>query len=129
MTAAPQSARRRILAWCLFDFANSPYTTLVVTFVYSTYFIKTFAPNEVIGTAWWSRAVAVAALVVALVSPVMGALADRGGLRVRFLALSTTLSVAATATARDHHAVPSTSLGAKVLMKYVDYTKVTTSVV
>ncbi len=94
---SPPSARRRILAWCLFDFANSPYTTLVVTFVYSTYFIKTFAPNEVIGTAWWSRAVAIAALVVALASPVLGALADRGGQRVRFLALSTTLCVAATA--------------------------------
>ena len=47
------STGRRIWAWCLFDFANSPYTTLVVTFVYSTYFIKTFAPNEVIGTAWY----------------------------------------------------------------------------
>jgi UMF1 family MFS transporter len=95
--SAPASARRRILAWCLFDFANSPYTTLVVTFVYSTYFIKTFAPNEVLGTAWWSRAVAIAALSVALVSPVLGALADRGGLRVRFLAVATALCVVATA--------------------------------
>lgn len=99
MTAlpAPPSARRRILAWCLFDFANSPYTTLVVTFVFSTYFIKTFAPNEVLGTAWWSRAVAIAALAVAFASPVLGALADRGGLRMRFLGLTTALCVTATA--------------------------------
>lgn len=96
-TPAPPSERRRILAWCLFDFANSPYTTLVVTFVYSTYFIKTFAPNEVLGTAWWSRAVAIAALLVAFTSPVLGALADRGGLRMRFLGLTTALCVTATA--------------------------------
>lgn len=92
----PATDRRRILAWCLFDFANSPYTTLVVTFVYSTYFIKTFAPNEILGTAWWSRAVAVAAIAVALVSPVLGALADRGGLRVRLLAIATAVCAIAT---------------------------------
>ena len=96
-TPAPPSARRRILAWCLFDFANSPYTTLVVTFVYSTYFIKAFAPDPVLGTVWWSRAVALAALVVALASPVLGAAADRGGLRVRFLGVTTVVCVTATA--------------------------------
>ena len=97
MNAAPPPNRRRILAWCLFDFANSPYTTLIVSFVYSTYFIKKFAPNEVLGTAWWSRAVAIAALTVAFASPVLGALADRGGLRMRFLGLTTALCVTATA--------------------------------
>jgi len=80
---------KRILAWCLFDWANSPYTTLVVTFVYSTYFAKAFAPDVITGTAWWSRAVAIAGLTVALIAPALGALADRGGLRLRFLAMAT----------------------------------------
>jgi len=80
---------KRIFAWCLFDWANSPYTTLVVTFVYSTYFAKAFAPDVITGTAWWSRAVAVAGLTVALIAPALGALADRGGLRLRFLAAAT----------------------------------------
>ena len=80
---------KRVFAWCLFDWANSPYTTLVVTFVYSTYFAKAFAPDVITGTAWWSRAVAIAGLTVALIAPALGALADRGGLRLRFLALAT----------------------------------------
>ena len=88
--------RRRILAWCLFDFANSPYTTLVVTFIYSAYFAQAFAPDIVTGTAWWSRAVAMAGLGVALVAPPIGALADRGGLRLRLLAIATTTCVLAT---------------------------------
>jgi MFS transporter, UMF1 family len=83
------AAVKRIFAWCLFDWANSPYTTLVVTFVYSTYFAKAFAPDVITGTAWWSRAVAVAGLTVALIAPALGALADRGGLRLRFLAAAT----------------------------------------
>ncbi len=89
--------RRRLFAWYLFDFANSPYTTLVVTFVYASYFVKRFGPDEVLMTAWWSRGVAVAALVVALTSPILGAVADRGGLRLRFLKITTTLCIAATA--------------------------------
>jgi UMF1 family MFS transporter len=96
--ATPAPQHRRVFAWCLLDFANSPYTTLVVTFVYSTYFIKTFAPNEILGTAWWSRAVALAALLVAVLAPALGALADRGGLRVRLLGVAIAGCAAATAT-------------------------------
>jgi UMF1 family MFS transporter len=90
--------RRRILAWCLFDWANSPYTTLIVTFVYSAYFAQTFAPDPVTGTAWWSRAVATAGIIVALLAPLLGALADRSGQRLRFLAVATTVCVLATGT-------------------------------
>lgn len=84
------------LAWCLFDWANSPYTTLVVTFVYSAYFAQKFAPDVVTGTAWWSRAVAIAGLVVALLAPLVGAKADQSGRRLRFLAVTTTVCVLAT---------------------------------
>ena len=86
-----------MFAWCLFDWANSPYTTLVVTFIYSAYFAQAFAPDVITGTAWWSRAVAMAGLAVALLAPLLGALADRAGLRLRFLAMTTATCVAATA--------------------------------
>ncbi|HET9386218.1 MAG TPA: MFS transporter [Gemmatimonadales bacterium] len=85
-------------AWCLFDWANSPYTTLVVTFVYSAYFAQKFAPDVVTGTAWWSRAVAVAGLAVAILAPLLGAMADQSGRRLRFLAVTTTVCVLATGT-------------------------------
>jgi len=88
--------RRRVFAWCLFDWANSPYTTLVVTFIYSAYFTQTFAPDVVTGTAWWSRAVAISGLMVALLAPPLGALADRAGLRMRLLAITTIVCAAAT---------------------------------
>lgn len=85
-------------AWCLFDWANSPYTTLVVTFVYSAYFAQKFAPDVVTGTAWWSRAVAIAGLAVAILAPLLGAMADQSGRRLRFLAVTTTVCVLATGT-------------------------------
>lgn len=86
-----------IFSWVLFDFANSAYTTLVVTFVYATYFVKSVAPDEITGTALWSRGVTLTAVMVALLSPVLGALADQGGLRKRFLAVSTILAITGSA--------------------------------
>jgi MFS transporter, UMF1 family len=86
-----------IWSWALFDWANSAFNTLVVTFVYGTYFTKAMAPDEVTGTAWWSRAVALSAVLVALASPVLGAAADRGGTRKYMLAWTTAVTIAATA--------------------------------
>ena len=88
--------RRTLLGWVMFDFANSAYTTLVVTFVYSTYFVSAIAPDPVTGTALWSRGVTITALFVASLSPVLGALADQGGLRKSFLFLSTAVTVTGT---------------------------------
>ncbi|MFK7991528.1 MAG: MFS transporter [Sandaracinaceae bacterium] len=94
---APGDDRRATWAWALFDFANSAFTTLVVTFVYAAYFTKEMAEDEIHGTALWSRGVTITALVVAGLSPFLGALADRTGLRKRFLFLCTATCIAATA--------------------------------
>jgi UMF1 family MFS transporter len=87
---------RAIGSWALFDFANSPFTTLVVTFVYATYFTQAIASDPILGTALWSRGVTVTALIVALASPILGALADRGGYRKLFVVVSMLVCVAAT---------------------------------
>ena len=76
---------KTIFAWSMYDFANQPYTTLIITFIYSTFFTKVIAENEIIGTALWSRAMTITALTVAFLSPIMGALADKGGYRKLFL--------------------------------------------
>lgn len=103
----PPATRRAVVSWALYDFANSSFTTLVVTFIYAAYFTKTMvlvpdgqgglAADETLGTFYWSNAVSLSAIAVALLSPVLGALADRGGYRKEFLAAATVLSVGATA--------------------------------
>ena len=85
--------RRTIFAWCLYDFANSAFTTLVVTFIYAAFFTKVIAPDEVTGTWLWSRSVSITAVTVGLLSPLLGALADRGGYRKRFLGFFTLVAV------------------------------------
>ena len=93
MTSSSTYDKRAVFAWAMYDFANSSFTTLVVTFIYATYFTKAIAPDELTGTTLWSRGVAVAALCVALLSPPMGALADRGGYRKLFLFMATAIAV------------------------------------
>ena len=73
--------RTVIASWCLYDWANSAFNTLVVTFVYSTYFAQTFADDPGHGTALWSRGVTASALIIALLAPLAGALADQGDRR------------------------------------------------
>ncbi len=89
--------RKTILAWMMYDFANSSFANNVTTFIYATFFAKVIADNEIAGTVLWSRGVAIIMLVVGLLSPPLGALADQAGCRKRFLMWTTLLAVVFTA--------------------------------
>lgn len=100
MSTAPseEPARRRGLwSWALFDFGNSGFTTVVSTFVFSAYFTQAIAPDAETGTALWGTATGIAGLIIALTSPVTGAIADHTGRRKPWLAFFTLLCVVATA--------------------------------
>jgi UMF1 family MFS transporter len=81
--------RKEVFAWSFYDFANQPFTTIVVTFIYSAFFIKVISHNEQLGTTLWANAIAISAIVVSVLSPILGAIADNGGYRKFFLILFT----------------------------------------
>jgi MFS transporter, UMF1 family len=72
-------------AWVLFDGARSPYNVLVNIFVFSAYFSTVVVADAVRGQVLWSYTSSVAALLVALGAPVLGAIADAGGRRKPWL--------------------------------------------
>ena len=89
--------RRAVAAWCLFDFANSAYTTVIVTSVYAVYFVKTVVPpGGVSGELLWSLGSSISLLIAAAFSPLLGALADARALKRSFLIGSSLICVAAT---------------------------------
>ncbi len=89
---------RAIAAWVLYDFANSIYPAVITTAVFSVYFARVVVGNDDgRGDLWWGRVLSLSMLVVALTSPAMGAIADRGGLRKLLLAAYTALCVGAVA--------------------------------
>ncbi len=95
MATNPTRGKLSVFSWCMYDFANSSFTTLVVTFIYAAYFTKEMAVDEITGTSLWSRSLTVTALVAAVLAPPLGALADRGGYRKLLLFLSTAVAVVA----------------------------------
>ncbi|MGH6946799.1 MAG: MFS transporter [Kiloniellales bacterium] len=84
-------------AWCLYDWANSAYPTVIVTFVFSAYFARGVAETPEFGTVLWGNAISLSALAVALLAPVLGAIADQGGRRKPWMAAFTATAVAASA--------------------------------
>lgn len=97
MQATRAQPRRTLAAWAMFDWANSAFATLVVTFVYATYFTTAIAADEVTGTAQWSRAVGLSGILVAVLAPPLGALADRSGQRLAWLGVCTLVCCVASA--------------------------------
>lgn len=92
-----ESTRRERVAWCLYDFANSPFSTIIITFVYVNYFVGALVGDEVRGETLWSWMVAVSGVLIALLSPLVGSLADRRGLRRELLVATSIATVAFTA--------------------------------
>jgi UMF1 family MFS transporter len=77
--------RRGLVAWCLFDWGNSPFPTVIVTFVFAAYFASAIAPTEVEGQELWGYAMSVSGIALAILAPIVGAVADRGGRRKPWL--------------------------------------------
>ncbi|HEX2501251.1 MAG TPA: MFS transporter [Methylomirabilota bacterium] len=91
-------ARRAVVSWLLYDFANSAYVAVIPATVYAKYYALVVVGNERgAGDFWWGLAVTISMVIVALASPPLGAIADYAGLRKRFLGVLTYLSVGATA--------------------------------
>ena len=85
-----------VFSWVLYDFANSPFVTLVVTFIFATWFTSGVVGDEIRGTTIWGNVVAASGVIIALLSPLFGAIADRGGYKREFLIGSVVLCCIAT---------------------------------
>ncbi len=94
--AIDRSARGQF-AWALYDWANSAFAAVIVTFVFATYFSQGIAVDPVTGTAQWGWAMTVSALIAAFLGPTLGAIADAGGRRKPWIFFFTWLCVIATA--------------------------------
>lgn len=96
--ARPPLDRRAVIAWCLYDWANSAFPAIITTFVFATYVTQAVAPDPISGAAAWAGATTIAGLVISLLSPILGAIADVTGRQKTWLATSTLAMAGATAS-------------------------------
>jgi UMF1 family MFS transporter len=93
----PGVSRLEVFAWAMYDFANSGYTTVVLTAVFNAYFVSVVAGNAPWATFAWTVALSISYLVVMVIGPPLGAWADAHGTKKRLLAISTCVCIAGTA--------------------------------
>jgi UMF1 family MFS transporter len=100
VTTTPRAPAREIFGWAMFDFANSSYTTVIVTVVFSVIFPRLVVgdgPQYRLGNLLWSVALSVSYGLVVLTAPLLGAIIDFRAAKKRFLFGSYVLTVIATA--------------------------------
>lgn len=88
--------KKKIFIWTLFDFANTSFSIVVVTFIYAVYFKKVVTNGLPIGDLYWSIGTSVAMVITAIISPILGAIADYSAGKKRFLLFFTLLCIAGT---------------------------------
>ena len=108
--------RRGLVGWALYDWANSPFTTLIITFVFAAYFSRGIVGDEVQGQALWGYVAGISAVFIAVLSPILGAIADAGGRRKPWILTFSGLCIVCSALLWFAEPVPSSIFLAMALV-------------
>ena len=84
---------RGVWGWMLFDWAAQPFFTVVTTFIFGPYFVSRMASDPVAGQAAWGYGIAAAGFVIAILSPVLGSIADQTGRRKPWIAFFAVIKI------------------------------------
>ena len=76
---------KKIFNFALYDFANSAFTTIIITFIFATYFAKQIAPTPVLGQSYWGWTIGITGFLVAIIGPIVGSFADKKNKIVFFI--------------------------------------------
>ena len=87
---------KKIFSFALYDFANSAFTTIIITFIFATYFAKQIAPNTVIGQSYWGWTIGITGFFVAVIGPIVGSFADKKNRIVFFIRFFSLLCILVT---------------------------------
>ena len=94
---AENVSRHEVWAWAMYDFANSGYTTVVITAIFNAYFVAVIADNASWATLSWTLTLAVSYALIMFIAPLLGAYADVYAAKKKLLALTTAGCVVFTA--------------------------------
>ena len=90
---APKTSRRGIWGWMFFDWAAQPFHTLIITFVFAPYFASAVASNSAEGQEYWGYATGIGGLLIAVMAPILGSIADATGPRKPWIAVFSIIGI------------------------------------
>ncbi len=88
-----RASGRGIWGWMFFDWAAQPFFTVVTTFIFGPYFVSRMASDPNTGQAVWGYGIAAAGLVIAVLSPILGSIADQTGPRKPWIAFFAAIKI------------------------------------
>lgn len=89
--------KRALWSWAVYDWANSAFFTIILTFVFAQYFSSSVMQDDVAGTRAWGNIVGISGVFIAILAPILGAVADQSGRRKPWLISFTLLCVLSSA--------------------------------
>lgn len=90
-------SKSKIFVWTLYDFANTSYSIVVVTFIFAVYFKNVIADKQPVGDLFWSIGISISMLITGFIAPILGAISDYSAGRKRFLLFFTLMCIIPTA--------------------------------
>lgn len=89
-------SKKSSFSWCLYDFANTAFGTVIITFIFGVYFSRELVGDEVHGSALWSYSISASGVVIAILAPFLGAVADNAGSRKKWILFFSSICIIAT---------------------------------
>lgn len=94
---SPQFSKKSAFSWCFYDWANTAFGTVIITFIYGVYFARALVGDETEGSALWSYAISASGVAIAILAPFLGAVADHAGSRKKWIFFFSMICIFATA--------------------------------
>jgi len=89
-------SKKSALSWCFYDWANTAFGTVIITFIFGVYFARELVGDETQGSALWSYAIAASGVMIAILAPLLGAMADNAGSRKKWVFVFSAVCICAT---------------------------------
>ncbi|OWV71316.1 MFS transporter [Rhizobium sp. R634] len=93
-TQPPKATEKGIWGWMFFDWAAQPFFTVVTTFIFGPYFVARLTDDPVSAQAMWSNVATISSVIIALLSPVLGSIADQSGARKPWIGFFAVIKIA-----------------------------------
>ncbi|CAN7531609.1 MFS transporter [Rhizobium sp. LjRoot258] len=93
-TQPARASEKGIWGWMLFDWAAQPFFTVVTTFIFGPYFVSRLTADPVSAQAMWSNMATISSVIIAILSPVLGSIADQSGARKPWIAFFAVIKIA-----------------------------------
>eukprot|EP01034_Spumella_vulgaris_P014911 gene14911-19052_t len=97
VAAAPpvrEASKLGQVSWALFDWANQPFFTIITTFIFGPYFVSRLTEDHAVGQAMWGYTLTVSGIIIAILSPVLGSIADATGPRKPWIGFFAVIKIA-----------------------------------